>query len=52
LIQEFAKVLNHTNQGMCIAFPQSVEQGLRFSIFPICVNMTSDLTRNLTTKIP
>lgn len=42
LIQGFVRVYNHADQGICIALPQSANQGVRFFI-PL-LNTPLDLT--------
>ncbi|KAM7091160.1 uncharacterized protein J5F26_010847 [Ciconia maguari] len=48
LIQGFVRVWNQTDQGICIALPPSMKEGLRFFVTPL--NVTYDLAENQTTQ--
>ncbi|XP_032843968.2 uncharacterized protein LOC116960489 [Tyto alba] len=49
-IKGFVRVWNHTNQGICVALPESAEQGLRFSVTPADLSFTLNKTDNATSK--
>lgn len=50
LIKGFVRVWNHTNQGICVALPESAEQGLRFFVTPIDLSFIFNVTSTNTTS--
>lgn len=44
LVKGFAKIWNHTDQGVCVTLPESAEQGLQFFIIPLNLSFVLNMT--------